>query len=588
MSTPLQAYGFQHVWCLDFEFVAHAGHKPLVVCMVAKCLITGKALRLWGDELSQCPFACDDAEVFVAYYASAESSCFDALAWPHPKRVIDLFAEFRRVTNGAGAQFGSGLIGALLHFGLPSIGCEDKADMRTLIMSGGPWNETDRAAILAYCESDVDALIRLFPKLWPLFAGDSLRLGQALLRGRYMAAVGVVENNGVPIDVTLLDRLIANWDTIKARLIATVDAAYGVYDGTRFVARRFDNYLEQSGIPWPRAQTGALLLDEDTFRDQAKIHPELRALHELRTTLGQLRLNELSVGPDGRCRTLLSPFRAKTGRNQPSTSRFIFGPSRWIRHLIKPKQGCGLAYVDWSSQELAIAGALSGDDLLWQAYEGGDPYIAFAIQAGIAPAGATKASHPAERDQCKGIVLGVNYGMSAQSIAEKTGIHVDRARELLRMHRVTYRTFWAWADGNVNHCLLGQPLETVFGWRIQYPPNCGAAINDRSVLNWPMQAHGAEMMRLAVSTAVHAGLKICAPVHDALLLEAPAEEIEMQAARLAQIMGDASETVLGSGKRCRSDIKIVRYPDRYVDDKDDGTFFDKVMRLLEQVEDGNA
>jgi DNA polymerase I-like protein with 3'-5' exonuclease and polymerase domains len=291
-------------------------------------------------------------------------------------------------------------------------------------------------------------------------------------------------------------------------------------------------------------------------------------------------LNELAVGPDNRCRALLSAFRAKTSRNQPSTSKFIFGPSRWIRHLIKPEVGRALAYVDWSSQELAIAGALSGDARLWQAYEGGDPYIGFAIQAGIAPQGATKATHPTERDQCKSIVLGVNYGMSAQGIAAKSGIHVDRARELLRLHRATYHVFWSWAEANVTRCLLGYPLETVFGWRIHFPPNCGVAINDRSILNWPMQAHGAEMMRLAVSMATEAGLMICAPVHDALLLEGPADEIEAQAQRLAQIMGEASEIVLGKGKRCRSDIKIVRSPDRYVDDKDDGKFFAKVMALL--------
>ena len=78
---------------------------------------------------------------------------------------------------------------------------------------------------------------------------------------------------------------------------------------------------------------------------------------------------------------------------------------------------------------------------------------------------------------------------------------------------------------------------------------------------------------------------ICAPVHDALLLEAPLGEIEAQADRLAMIMGDASEIVLGAGKRCRSDIKIVRSPDRYVDDKDDGVFFAKVMKLLAEAED---
>ena len=45
-----------------------------------------------------------------------------------------------------------------------------------------------------------------------------------------------------------------------------------------------------------------------------------------------------------------------------------------------------------------------------------------------------------------------------------------------------------------------------------------------------------------------------------------------------------TQIVLGEGKRCRSDIKIVRSPDRYVDDKDDGVFFAKVMGLLAEAE----
>ena len=69
----------------------------------------------------------------------------------------------------------------------------------------------------------------------------------------------------------------------------------------------------------------------------------LEPLRQLRTTLGQLRLNDLAVGSDGHNRCLLSPFRSETGRNQPSNSRFIFGPSRWIRGLIRPPQGYGLA-----------------------------------------------------------------------------------------------------------------------------------------------------------------------------------------------------------------------------------------------------
>src|SRR5580704_10260086 len=40
-------------------------------------------------------------------------------------------------------------------------------------------------------------------------------------------------------------------------------------------------------------------------------------------------------------------------------------------------------------------------EMLWQAYESGDPYIAFAKQAGLAPAGATKSSHAEIRQACK-------------------------------------------------------------------------------------------------------------------------------------------------------------------------------------------
>ena len=588
MTQPVADYfrklGFRHAWSVDFEFVAHPGHKPVVVCMVAQCAITGDVISLWGDELNRCPFLCDDAELFIAFYASAEASCFDVLGWPRPRRVLDLFAEFRRITNGSGTKHGNGLIGALLHFDLKTIGSEEKDAMRDLVMRGGPWTDAERLSVLAYCKSDVDAVLRLLGPLLPLIGVAAAEFGRALLRGRYMASAGIVENNGIPIDHALLKRLLKHWPTIKRRLIATVDADFGVYDEERFVEERFNKYLARNNIPWPRHPSGRLALDDDTFRQQARSFPVIAPLHELRHTLGKLRPAEISVGPDGRGRAMLSAFRSKTGRNQPSNSKFIFGPAVWIRHLIKPETGRALAYVDWSSQEIAIAGALSGDERLWQAYDSGDPYLAFAKQAGIVPADATKETHSDERQQCKGIVLGVNYGMMPASMAAQSGIHIDRARELLRLHKATYRTFWTWADNNVDHALMGMPLQTSFGWRIQFPHGMGLELNDRSLLNWPMQSHGAEMMRLAVAMAVEEGLMICAPIHDALLLEAPIDEIEAQAARLAEIMAEASELVLGGGKRCRSDVKTIRYPDRFEDEKRGTKMFSHIMKLLQIAE----
>src|SRR6476659_9940813 len=121
----------------------------------------------------------------------------------------------------------------------------------------------------------------------------------------------------------------------------------------------------------------------------ARAHPAVASLRELRSALSDLRLNDLAVGGDGRNRTILSAFRARTGRNQPSNSRFIFGPAVWLRSLIKPPPGHAVAYVDWSQQEFGIAAALSGDHNMQAAYQSGDPYLAFAKQAGAVPADAT-------------------------------------------------------------------------------------------------------------------------------------------------------------------------------------------------------
>ena len=63
----------------------------------------------------------------------------------------------------------------------------------------------------------------------------------------------------------------------------------------------------------------------DTFKMMALRYPQLAELRELRKTLAEMRKIKLTVGRDGRNRTLLSPFQSKTGRNQPSTTRFIFG-----------------------------------------------------------------------------------------------------------------------------------------------------------------------------------------------------------------------------------------------------------------------
>src|SRR3712207_5027783 len=241
---------FHEAWLCDFEFRADPGERPWPVCMVARELRSGRELRLWRDELlalPAAPFDTGPGSVVVAYYASAELGCFLALGWPLPANVLDLHAEHRCETNGAPTPCGDGLVGALAQRGLAHIDAGEKDAMRRLVVDNTAWSPAEWAAILDYCASDVAALAALLPRMAP-----GLDWPRALLRGRYMAAVARMEHAGTPIDAALLRCMVEHWDWIKRRLVAAVDAGYGVFDGLTFQVDRFNRWLAARGIPWPR------------------------------------------------------------------------------------------------------------------------------------------------------------------------------------------------------------------------------------------------------------------------------------------------------------------------------------------------
>ena len=145
--------------------------------------------------------------------------------------------------------------------------------------------------------------------------------------------------------------------------------------------------------------------------------------------------------------------------------------------------------------------------------------------------------------------------MGPETLAGRIGKPICLARDLIRAHEVAYHTFWKWAGRAVNSVMLGESLPAAFGWQL-HP---SADPNPRSILNYPMQANGAEMMQIASCMATEAGIELCAPVHDALLIAAPVELIEQQAERMCSIMQEASRAVL-AGFELGADAKEVRYP----------------------------
>ncbi len=726
---PLRCY--REVWEVDTEFTAPPGHRPAPLCLVAKELRTGRIARKWlhNTDPGQPPYKADPETLMVAYYASAEWGCHRALGWPMPVRSLDLFAEFSCLTAGTNPPNGRTLLGALTYHGLPALDAVEKESMRSLAMRGGPYTHGEREALLVYCQSDVDALSRLLPKMLP-----KIDFPRALLRGRYPVAAAQMEWCGVPVDTETLDRLLTNWDCIRGRLVAAVNRDYGVYEPIgrtispntvlgatlaetakefginiyaladmvdmlwreekgrynetveavqtarqmtgltaqkmhrlvdagddhtsvfglditarevagmfpelsigrghanttgddyddnaaelfdrlrnpiprprakhelvqdaayrltaessngfseytgpmRFSSAKFGEYLSRHNISWPQLESGALALDNDTFKQLAKLYPDqIGPIREVRHILGQLRLNELAVGPDGRNRVLLSMFGSKTGRNQPSNSKFIFGPSCWLRSLIRPEPGRAISYCDWSAQEFGIAAVLSKDQQMQEAYTSGDPYLWFGKFAKLVPQDATKKTHGAERDRFKVMLLGVLYGLSVNGLARNLGTTPAHGRELMQLHRETFRRFWQWSDAVQDHAMLGGELRTVFGWRMR----AGKDATPTSLRNFPIQSSGSEMLRLAACLSTERGIKVCCPIHDAFMIEANAEAIGAETDRMKAAMQEASELVL-PGFPLRTDAKIVSYPGRYMDGRGKAVW-ETVMAILDTVD----
>jgi DNA polymerase I len=591
--TPIDL-PFEEVWLHDFEYVARPGERPDVVCLAARELRSGRTLKLWRDELGELPpYRTDRGALFVCFVANAECACHLSLGWRLPARVLDLSPAFRNLVNGLWTPEGKGLLGALRYYGLDAISAKQKDAARQRVMQGWPFTPEERERILRYCLSDVAALERLLWRVLPKIN----HLGVALHHSEFAAASALMEHRGVPIDMEVFSQL-ADYDTWRAlrdAMVPTIDAQYGVYtrnatgDWT-FSLELFAAYLARERIGWPRLDTGKLNMRRKTFEDMSKGQPQLEGLRQLRHARDKMRKIKLAVGADGRNRTVLWPFQAKTSRTQPKSSQWIFSPAVWLRSLIKPEPGMAVAYIDYSAMEFLIAAVLSDghcgpNNPMLDAYNTGDPYLAFAKRVGAAPSDATKQSHAGVRARYKVVLLATQYGMEAEALAVRAGVSTFEAREMLGQHREVFAQYWKWSDDWVQHSLQTGLMRTAMGW------TCRTGVtefNERSLRNWPVQAAGADILRVACVMATRRNVRLLAPVHDAVLIEAPIDRIEGDVALMREIMRRASRVVLnadaGGPHALRTDVNIVRQPDRYSDARG-APVWGRVLELLSELKD---
>jgi hypothetical protein len=403
-----------------------------------------------------------------------------------------------------------------------------------------------------------------------------------MFRAKFQWAIAQQERRGVPLDLPLLTRIRNRWQGMQLDLVTELDQPFGCYeivDGVpHWRKERFANYVARSGMTWPRLESGALDETDETFREMAGKYPQIEQLRELRYSLSKLKLNDLSVGRDGRNRAPLWAYGTKTARNAPGASQYIFGPAKWIRHLITPPPGRVLVHRDYCQQEVRIAAVLSGDGALLQACESGDVYLGIAQQLGFLSDSMSAEERKAVRGLFKTVVLGIQYGLGARSLAIRTGTSLFEASEILARLRTRFHRFEDYVRCVIDHAGLHLEIGTPFGWYMQ----CPSGINPRTVRNFPIQSTAAEILHVDCMLAERRGIELVAPVHDALMAEGPLSQVEELSHALDELMGDAAAVVL-RGHRLPTDCQIV-IPGKHYQDERGAAMWATVTRLVAKLE----
>ena len=395
--------------------------------------------------------------------------------------------------------------------------------------------------IAEYVKEDVFDAMKLLEAIAPL-----IDVPAALYRGRYGVSVTAMEACGLPVSRRHVTAFVDNWQALRMFYIRR-DDEFGLYDEKgSFKQDRFIALIESKGwqYGWPRTSSGQLSLTSKDIGKQAKRYKELKKLQHLRDTIAELRLGAMlnTIGDDDRSRCAIMPFWNRSGRNQPGGKDkvFLLSLPSWMHGIIAPPVGYGAALLDWKSQEPGIMAGVSGDKGLIADFAD-DLHMGFAVRSGLAPPGATKATHGEIRDMVKPLSLGVIYGMTKYGAAAQTGKSLTWAATALAAYKHAYPTLMDYLKDVVAQAVFDRRVVSFFGW----PMEVHAGTKTRTLFNFTAQANGAECMRIAAIAAYEAGIQVCAPVHDAFWIMAPLDELDARIAQMAAIMERASHAVCG-------------------------------------------
>ncbi|MDJ0710222.1 MAG: DNA polymerase I [Woeseiaceae bacterium] len=424
------------------------------------------------------------------------------------------------------------------------------------------FNQIDLETASPYAAEDADITLQLHDTLWQQLGDEpSLRKVYEEIEQPLVPVLLGMEECGVLVNRKMLSVQSNELGKKMAALEAKAHELAGGPFNLGSPKQLQEILFEQQGLPVIRkTPKGQPSTAEDVLVELADDYElpaviiEYRGVSKLKSTYTDklpLMINERT----GRIHTSYHQAVAATGRLSSTDPNLQNIPirteeGRRIRQAFVPPENQVLLAADYSQIELRIMAHLSADEGLMGA---------FAKEQDVHRATAAEVFETAlddvsddQRRSAKAINFGLMYGMSAFGLAKQLGISRGEAQEYVDLYFDRYPGVKQYMDDIRSRASEKGFVETVFGRRL-YLPEINARnaqrrqYAERSAINAPMQGTAADIIKramIAVDAWLHAetpGARMIMQVHDELVFEVDADEVDAVSAQVTKLMNAAAD-----------------------------------------------
>ncbi|UUX34164.1 DNA polymerase I [Fundicoccus culcitae] len=319
--------------------------------------------------------------------------------------------------------------------------------------------------------------------------------------------------------------------------------------------------FEKLGLPVIKKTKTGYSTAADVLEKLAGKHPIINAILDYRQ-LAKLQGTYLEGLPpyikeDGHIHTRFVQTLTQTGRLSSTDPNLQNIPIRMeegrkIRKAFIPSQENWLMFgADYSQIELRVLAHISKDEHMQQAFiDGEDIHSSTARRVFDIPENEAVTSE--HRRQAKAVNFGIVYGISDYGLSQNLNISRKQAKDFIDRYFEQYPGIKRYMEEIVEEAKETGYVSTLFNRRRYLPDIHSSNFNlrsfaERTAMNSPIQGTAADIIKIAMVTLQKAiddeklQAQLLLQVHDELILEAPAEEIERLNVLVPEIMENAVE-----------------------------------------------